>query len=582
MIRPSIVDASASGSLSRCSASVRSTWYASCSPALRASASSRRRCASPACDSASEIIRSTSSSERPEPPSIRICCSLPVPRSFADTLMIPFASMSNETSICGIPRVAGGIPTSWNFPSVLLNVDHLRLALRDVDLDRRLVVLGRRERLRLARRDGRVALDELREHAALRLDAERERGHVEQEDVLDVSLEHAGLDRGADGDDLVRVDALVRVLADELLHLRLHRGHAGHAADEDDVLDVGRREARVRQRLLRRPDGALEQVVRQLVELRARELEVEVLRALGRRGDERQVDLRRHRRGQLDLRLLARLVEALQRHRVLPEVDALVALELRDHPVDDRLVEVVAAEVVVAVRRLDVVDAVAELEHGDVERPAAEVEDEDRVLGPFLVEAVRECGRGRLVDDAQDVEPGDLAGVLRRLALRVVEVGRDRDDGIGHGLAEVRLGVRLELLEDHRRDLRRRELRALGLDAGVVVRPLHDLVGDDLHLLRDLVVLAAHEPLDREDRVLGIRDLLALRGRADEPLAVTPEGDDGRCRAPALGVRDDGGLGSLEDGHARVRRPEVDADGLGHVSISFLSRRVMRKPESSP
>ena len=200
-----------------------------------------------ACDSASEIIRSTSSLElSPEPPSMRICCSLPVPRSLADTLMIPFASMSNETSTCGIPRVAGGIPTSWNFPSVLLNETISDSPCADVDLDRRLVVLGRRERLRLAGRDGRVALDELREDAALRLDPERERSHVEQQDVLDLALEHAGLDRGADGDDLVRVHALVRVLADQLLDLLLHRRHAGHAADEDDVLDVRRGRARRR------------------------------------------------------------------------------------------------------------------------------------------------------------------------------------------------------------------------------------------------------------------------------------------------------------------------------------------------
>ncbi len=66
-------------------------------------------------------MRLTSSSDRPEPPSILICCSLPVPRSFAVTWMIPFASMSNETSTCGMPRAAGGMPTSWNLPSVLLN-----------------------------------------------------------------------------------------------------------------------------------------------------------------------------------------------------------------------------------------------------------------------------------------------------------------------------------------------------------------------------------------------------------------------------------------------------------------------------
>ena len=137
------------------------------------------------------------------------------------------------------------------------------------------------------------------------------------------------------------------------------------------------------------------------LELRARELQVEVLRALLRRGDERQVDLRRHRRRELDLRLLRRLVEPLQRHLVGGEVDALVPLELGDHPVDDRLVEVVAAEVVVAVRRLHLEDAVAELEHRHVERAAAEVEDEDRLVGALLVEPVRERGRGRLVDDPQ-------------------------------------------------------------------------------------------------------------------------------------------------------------------------------------
>ena len=157
---------------------------------------------------------------------------------------------------------------------------HLGLALEHVDLDRRLVVLGGREHLGLLRRDRRVALDQLREHAALRLDSERQRGHVEEQDVLDLALEDAGLDGGADGDDLVRVDALVGVLPDQVLDLLLHRGHAGHAADEDHVVDVRGREARVRERLLRRLDRALDQVVRELVELRARELQVEVLRAV--------------------------------------------------------------------------------------------------------------------------------------------------------------------------------------------------------------------------------------------------------------------------------------------------------------
>src|SRR5207302_3951404 len=122
-----------------------------------------------------------------------------------------------------------------------------------------------------------------------------------------------------------------------------------------------------------------------------------------------------------------------------------------------------------------------------------------------------------------------------------------------------------QLLQDHRADLRRRVLLAAGLDANVAVRAFDDLVGDDLHLLRDLAVLAAHEALDREDRVLRVRDLLALRRRADEPLAVVRERDDGRRCAPALRVRDDGRLAALDYANAGVGRAEVDSNGLGHA-----------------
>ena len=158
---------------------------------------------------------------------------------------------------------------------------HLALALQDVDLDRRLVVLSRREDLALAGRDRRVALDQLGHHAALGLDAERERGDVEQQHVLDVAGEHAGLDRGADGHDLIGVDAPVRVLAGELLDLLLHGGHAGHAADEHDVVDVAPSRPRIGERLLGGAHDAAEQLGQLSVSFARGERQVEVLGALG-------------------------------------------------------------------------------------------------------------------------------------------------------------------------------------------------------------------------------------------------------------------------------------------------------------
>jgi hypothetical protein len=360
------------------------------------------------------------------------------------------------------------------------------------------------------------------------------------------------------------------------LTLLLDGRHARHAAHQHDVVDaVGH--AGVGDGLLGRADHALQEVPRQVLELGARELQVEVLGTGLVRGDERQVDLARRGGRELDLGLLGRLVQALEGHLVLRQVDRLGALELGHHPVDDRLVEVVAAQVVVAGGRLDLEDPVADLEDGHVEGAAPQVEDQDGLVR-LLVEPVGQRGRGRLVDDALDVEAGDLARVLRGLALGVVEVRRHRDHGRVDRVAEERLGVGLQLLEDHGAVLGRAVLLALDLDPGVAVGPAHDVVGDDLHLLVHLGVLAAHEALDAEHRVLGVGHGLALGHGAHQALARLRERHDGRRRPAALGVGQDLGLATREDRDARVRRAEVDADRLCHQSVA--SESVVRA--SSP
>ena len=141
-------------------------------------------------------------------------------------------------------------------------------------------------------------------------------------------------------------------------------------------------------------------------ELGAGQLDVEMLRPVLVGGDERQIDVGLHRRRQLDLGLLRRLLQALQGEPVVAQVDALLLFELVGEIVDDLLVEVFAAEEGVAVGRFDLEHAVADLEHRDVEGAAAEVVDRDRA-GALLLHAVGERRRGRLVDDAQHLEPGD-------------------------------------------------------------------------------------------------------------------------------------------------------------------------------
>ena len=331
---------------------------------------------------------------------------------------------------------------------------HFTLALEDADGDRGLVVLGGREGLALLGRDRRVALDQAGEHAAQRLDAERQRRHVEQQHVLDVAGQHAALDRRADRHDLVRVDALMRVAAEDFLHRLVDFRHTGHTADQDHLVDIAGLEAGILERRLARLDRLLHQIVDQRLQFGAGQLDVQVLRSRLIGGDEGQIDLGLLRRGQLDLGLFRALLEALQGQLVAAQIDALLLLELVGQIIDDFLVEILAAQEGVAVGRFNLEHAVADFQNRDVERAAAKVVDRNRARG-LLLKPVGERRGGRLVDDAQHLQPGDLAGVLGGLALGIVEISGHRDDRLADRSAEMAFGGFLHFLQDKGADLAR-------------------------------------------------------------------------------------------------------------------------------
>ena len=410
-----------------------------------------------------------------------------------------------------------------------------------MDLNRRLVVSRSGEDLALLGRDGGVALDQLGAYAAQRLDAEGQRGNVEQEHVLDLAAEYAALDGRADGNAFVRVNALEAFLAGDALHRFLNSRDTGRAADQQDLGQVGCGQAGVAHCLTDRAHGALDQVSGQLIELRAGQRQLEVLRAGCVRGDIRLVDRGLRHAGQLDLGLFRSFLQALHSHLIGRQVDAVGLLKLCNHPVDDALVKVVAAEVGIACGGQHFQNALADVEDGNVERAAAKVINHDLLLG-FLVYAVCQRRCSRLVDDTQHFETRDLTRVLGRLTLGVGEIGRDRNDRLRYRLAEVGFRVRLQLLEDHCRDL----LRGIGLAVDVYT------------------VVRAHVALDGNDGAVRVGHSLALCHLTDHALAVLGERDNRRGRARAFRVRDDDGFAALHNGYARVCRTEVNTNDFAH------------------
>ena len=145
--------------------------------------------------------------------------------------------------------------------------------------DGRLPVLGRAENLALLDRNRGVALDHRRHHPAQRLHAQAERRHIQQQNVLDIAAKHTTLQGGADGNDLVRVDAFVRLLAiGQLAHQVLDHWHARRAAHQHHFVQVAWLQARILQRLLEGAFAARSQISCQLLEAGARQANLQVLR----------------------------------------------------------------------------------------------------------------------------------------------------------------------------------------------------------------------------------------------------------------------------------------------------------------
>ena len=92
--------------------------------------------------------------------------------------------------------------------------------------------------------------------------------------------------------------------------------------------------------------------------------------------------------------------------------------------------------------------SITNLKNGYIERSTTEI-----VYGDFLIflllQPVGQRGRCGLVDDAQNLQAGNLASILGGLALGVVEIGRHSDYRLFDLAAQVLLRRFLHGLKNH-------------------------------------------------------------------------------------------------------------------------------------
>ena len=266
--------------------------------------------------------------------------------------------------------------------------------------------------------------------------------------------------------------------------------------------------------------------------------------------DKRNVDVSRCCGGQLDLCLFCSILQTLYCHLVSRQVNALGLFELLDHPVDDTLVEVVAAQTVVAGSSQYLLYTVAHLNDGDIECTAAQVIYHNSLV-VFLIDTVRKCSSSRLVDDTLYRQTCDLSCILGCLTLRVGEVCRNGDNCLCYRLTQICFCICFQLLEDHCGDL----LRCI-------------LLAVDIHF-----IVRTHVTLDRRNRALRVCDCLTLCSLTNQTLAGLREAHNRRSRSCALGVGDYDCVAAFHNGNTRVCCTQVNTNNLSHSKSSFLYLR---------
>ena len=258
--------------------------------------------------------------------------------------------------------------------------------------------------------------------------------------------------------------------------------------------------------------------------------------------DIRNVDIGGGHVGQLFLCCLSGVLQTLHSHLIAGQIHTLGALELIHQMVDDSLVKVIAAQVVVAAGGQNFDNAFTDVDNGNIEGTAAQVVYHDGLLR-LVVQTIGQRSRGGLVDDTLDIQTRDTAGVLGGLTLSVIEVSGNGDNSIGDGFSQISFSISLQLLKNHGADF----LRRIGFS------------------IDGNTMIGTHGTFDGTNGFVGIGNSLTFGQVAYQTLTGFAEGYDGRSGTAAFRVGDDYRLSAFHDGHAGVGSTKINTNNFAHL-----------------
>ena len=383
-----------------------------------------------------------------------------------------------------------------------------------------------------------------------RLDAQGMRCDVDQDRADIDSVDQAPLHGRTHGHGQVGFNLRVHGSAQPLFQKLVDQRGACCPSDQNNLVDLGGLQFSVGQGFVETAQSLDQERVNQLLVLGSDDLHAQVQGHVILAGNEFFLDRRDCLERESFLGFLHGVEQSRPGVRRLAEIDRVLLAECIADMIEQELIEVVAAELGIAVAGEDLHDALLDLCHGDIEGPASQVIDEKSFSVPRM-RVVRQDGCRRFVDDANDVQPGKLTRLASGLALAVVEEGGHGDHGPGDRIPQRLFGSILERPQDDRRDF----LGAVFLVAQ-----------------RDRGFLP-HLSLDRPDGPFRRQRILVAGRLADQQtaLGVKPY-DRGEDRIAVL--LEDDGLTVADDRDLAVGGSQVDADDGFHRAFSFTPFRA--------
>ena len=344
---------------------------------------------------------------------------------------------------------------------------------------------------------------------------------------------------------------------ENLVDQAANAGNPRRAPDQNHFADLFDFDACILNRLPTGRDGPLNDRTNQLLKLIAGDLS---LIALARRqGD---VECGRTFRGQRDFCVDHRLANRLDGFPVASHVQAEIAGNVLERNRDQQIVNVVAAQVRVAVGGNHFKDAIVQFQNGDIECAAAEVVHSDDAVF-LLVQTVGERGRRRLIHQSQHFQAGNSSCIFGCLTLRIVEIRRHRDDRLFYGDTRTKkaLCVLLQLTKNVGGHFRRSQFARTQLDAKHFAgsKILRQPKREKLQLLLNILHAATHQPFHGVDST--IRSLQQIRARsiADDESAVRGERNHRGHQVRTVFAGNDHWLVTLHKSDQRVGRAQIDA-----------------------